>query len=90
MRDLTNKQRCRSLLVIMTYSHLKYTMVVTLKLVNVFQWVSLISPQVRLHLLYLIDLRKIINNLGSDPCAASFVDVDVQFEGFNVDDECEG
>ncbi|KAM2903872.1 hypothetical protein COP2_003652 [Malus domestica] len=35
-------------------------------------------------------LRKIINNLGSDPCATSFVDVDVQFEGFNVDDEYEG
>ncbi|KAM1755007.1 hypothetical protein ACFX12_007388 [Malus domestica] len=56
---------------------------------DVFQWVSLISPQVRLHLLYLVDLRKIINNLGSDPCAASFVDVDVQFEGFTADDECE-
>ncbi|KAM1073936.1 hypothetical protein ACFX14_018948 [Malus domestica] len=46
-------------------------------------------PQVRLHLLYLVDLRKITNNLGSDPCAASFVDVDVQFEGFNGDDEYE-
>ncbi|KAB2617604.1 hypothetical protein D8674_013473 [Pyrus ussuriensis x Pyrus communis] len=56
---------------------------------DVFQWVSLISLQVRLHLLYLVDLRKITNNLGSDSCTASFVDVDIQFEGFNADDEYE-
>ncbi|KAM1583088.1 hypothetical protein ACFX10_030737 [Malus domestica] len=112
--------------VIMTYSNLKYTTVVTLKLVSgivqwvdnytkdymsmldlyeaatihgqiyvvprppvlcINMWVSLISPQVRLHLLYLVDLRKITNNCGSDLCATSFVDVDVQFEGFNANDE---